>query len=68
MERKCMRRGKFPDNNKNDCLAINVRCRQCSKIRRYASVCRNKSEIRELKDSNFLQVYGRQIKDCMGDK
>ena len=45
--------GKFPAHKRNDCLAINVCCRQCSKIGHYASVCRNKSEVREQKDGNF---------------
>ena len=57
MEKICVRWGKFPAHNTNDCLAINVRCRQCSKIGHYASVCRNKSEVRELKDGNFLGSF-----------
>ena len=52
--KKCIRCGKFPVHNKNDCPAINEHNRQCSKIGNYASVCRNKSEVKELKDGSFL--------------
>ena len=54
MEKKYIRCGKLPAHNRNDCPAIYVRCRECSKIGYYASVCRNKSEVRELKDDNLL--------------
>ena len=53
-EKKFIQCGKFPAHNRNDCPAINVCGRQCSKIEHYAKVCKNKSEIRELKDDDFL--------------
>ena len=54
LEKKCVWCGKFPAHNRNDCPPINVRCRQCSKIGHFAKVCKNKSEIRELKEDDFL--------------
>ena len=54
MEKKYIRCEKFPAHNKNDCPAINLHCGQCSKMGHYVSVCRNKSEVRELKYGNFL--------------
>ena len=54
MEKKCIQCGKFPTHNRNDCPAIYVPCRQCSKIGHYAKVCKNKSEVRELKEDDFL--------------
>ena len=53
-EKKCIRCRKFPAHNRNDCPAIYVPCRQRSKIGHYAKVCKNKSEVRELKEDDFL--------------
>ena len=53
-EKKCIRCGKFPAHNRNDYPAINVRCWQCSKIEHYGKFCKKKSEVRELKEDNFL--------------
>ena len=54
MEKKYIRCRKFPVHNRNDCPAIYVCCRQCSKIRHYAKVCKTKSEVKKLKEDNFL--------------
>ena len=52
-EKKCIRCGKFPAHNRNDCPAINVRCWQCSEIGHYARVCKSKSELGSLKRTIF---------------
>lgn len=42
-EKKCMRCGYFISHSRDNCPAINAKCKKCHKLGHYSTVCKNKS-------------------------